>query len=134
MDKPLIHYDKRIVRRSIDKDYLTQEEFDNFINTLPDRAADSDPLDLEEEAKVAPAAPPEISDAAGAPDEGEPETPAVGGKPKLPRLLRRPRPRKQGRRRSLKGREHLQPRTMKGRLKARLKTRRKALSPGEYRI
>ena len=84
MDKPLIHYDKRIVRRSIDKDYLTQEEFDNFINTLPDRAADSEPLDLEEEAKVAPAAPPEISDAAGAPDEGEPETPAVGGEAEVP--------------------------------------------------
>ena len=84
MDKPLIHYDKRIVRRSIGKDYLTQEEFDDFINTLPDRAADSEPLDLEEEAKVAPAAPPEISEATGAPVEGEPETPALGGEAEAP--------------------------------------------------
>lgn len=76
MDKPLIHYDKRIVRRSIGKEYLTQEEYDDFINTLPDRAADAEPLNLEEEAKAAPAAPPEISEATGAADEGELENPA----------------------------------------------------------
>ncbi len=84
MDKSLIHYDKRIVRRSIGKDYLTQEEFDNFINTLPDRAADSEPLDLEEETKVAPAASQGISEATGAPDEGDPATPAMGGETEAP--------------------------------------------------
>ncbi len=84
MDKPLIHYDKRIVRRSISKEYLTKKEYEDFINTLPDRAADAEPLDLEEETKPAPAAPPEISEATGAPDEGEPETLALGGEAEAP--------------------------------------------------
>lgn len=81
MDKPLIHYDKRIVRRSIGKEYLTKEEYNTFINALPDRAADAEPLDLEEEVIVAPAAPPEIGEGTGAPAEGEPETPVEAASP-----------------------------------------------------
>lgn len=68
MDKPLIHFDKRIAERSIRKGELEQEEFDNFINTLPDRAGDSEPLDLEEEAKIGAPAPGPAADAEAAPD------------------------------------------------------------------
>ncbi|MDP3938939.1 MAG: hypothetical protein Q8R92_12515 [Deltaproteobacteria bacterium] len=49
MEKPFIHYDKRIAERSIRKGLLTTEEFDGFIGSLPDREGSSEILNLEEE-------------------------------------------------------------------------------------
>lgn len=61
MEKPLIHFDKRIAERSIRKGLLTQDEYDGFVQSLHDSEEKAEILNLEEEeAKAAaPPAPPE---------------------------------------------------------------------------
>ena len=68
MDKPLIYFDNRIAERSVRKGDLTQEDLDSFISTLPDRVDDAEPLDLEEEAKIAAPTPPAAGEPEVAPD------------------------------------------------------------------
>jgi len=57
MVKSLIHFDNRIVERSIRKGLVTQDEYDSFMNSLPDREADAEILSLEEEEAPAAARP-----------------------------------------------------------------------------
>ncbi len=81
MDKPITHFDKRIVHRSVRKGLLRAEDVRRYHDELPDVSDKAEivrPEDLEEEKRVRPAAGPAPSGPseteaaeAGAPGEGE---------------------------------------------------------------